>query len=171
MAEQSTTETVEQEQTNAATAEATEEQGQEQEQSSEAPDESRDALKAALKRANKEAEKNRRLKNENENQKKMVEEDYARLKEETDGLRSQLLAFEMVVTYDLPADLIHLLTGTDREKIEKDAKALKAHMKPAAATDFDSGARDVVEKPLSAEEAHQSTLVTLLRAKGKLPPT
>lgn len=170
MAEQVAETAAEQEQTDAVMAEGSEEQGQEQEQTSEA-DESREALRAALKKANKDAERNRRQARETENQKKTVDEENATLKEERDALRGQLLAFEMVVTYDLPADLIPMLTGKDREEMEKNAKALKAHMKPAQARDFDSGPRDVVEKPLSAEDAHQNTLVNLLRAKGKLPPT
>jgi len=176
MAEQTTTETVEPDQTDAATAEATE--GQDQEQSSEVLDENREGLKAALKKANKDAERNRRLHRETETQKKTVDEENVSLKEqiaERDARiaaqDARMIAFEMVVTYNLPPDLIHLLSGTDREEIEKNAKALKAHLKPANATDFDSGPRDVVEKPLSVEEQHQARLVELLRAKGKLPPT
>lgn len=169
MAEQTTAETVEQDQPDAATAEATE--GQDQEKTPEAADENREAIASALKKANKEAEKYRRQARETETQKKTADEENVTLKEENDSLRGQLLAFEMVVTYELPADLIPMLSGKDREEIEAKAKALKAHMKPAAARDFDSGPRDVVEKQLTPEEAHQSTLVTLLRAKGKLPPT
>lgn len=170
MADQQTAETAEQDQTDAATAEGTEGQDQEQ-QTSEPTDENREAIATALKKANKEAEKYRRQARETENQKKTADEENVTLKEENDGLRGQLLALEMALTYELPADLIPMLSGKDREEIEAKAKALKAHLKPTAATDFDSGPRDVVEKPLTAEEAHQSTLVNLLRAKGKLPPT
>jgi transposase len=83
----------------------------------------------------------------------------------------RLIRMQVALEKKVPADLMEFLSGDDRAEIEKKADALMAHLKPAAARDFDSGPRDVVEKPPSVEESHQSVLVDLLRAKGKLPPT
>lgn len=166
MSEQQTVETTE-------TTEVTEQTTEEQTQNTDNGDVLPESIKAILEKERKAArDAERRAKaaerkaQEYEDANKSAEEQAIAKAERADAraadAEKRLVRMQVALEKSIPADLMEFLAGDTREEIEAKADALMAHLKPRAATDFDSGARETVDEKKTPEQQHQELLTALL---------
>lgn len=142
----------------------------------EAGEKALDAFKSRARDAEKKLkEQERRLAEATERIEQFEEKDKSELEKLTtqrDNLKSEAATakaendrLRVALAKKLPTELIDRLKGDSPEELEADADELLKLVKPADATDFDGGVRELSPDPSTPEQAHQKTVLGLLGVK------
>lgn len=129
-------------------------------------DRERDARKAEKQRADELAAKVKEYEDASKSEQEKLAEERDQLKREAEQAKADALRVRVALEKKLPADLIDRLRGNDEDELREDADKLLSLVKPADATDFDSGARTPAPEKKAPDQEHNAWLAGRLGAQS-----